>query len=762
MIRTESKISAQRFEYESTAVFAEGLHRRMLSHCHDLYDSANTIRQYRKGILTVIDTLPNDYDIAPSATDFLMSCFNLLEKTNKECVTQCWLSVLYEMISMGFVSDEYLGSFVSQFPDTNRDWLKSDLRIIRKSIREGIPLGCLNVHYYKQDDTSQSHQIVVFNTANELIQDVMLSVAGLLYPSRKIHQSFQEFIASFRWDFPDEPATIFDFTPETFHKHCLMFANTDRKQRKALARFYQEVISRQGSASTFVLSSGVNVTFLDEAHCIERYADGFRVIAWNINDPVPVLNKWALMPNGLELAAVNDHHDDVAYLDFTQVNDELLRKALKQWFWEDCTQSFGTRIRYCQNIIRFFEYREHLRKCHLATFIEIRHGVDNIENTILAEETSLFLNDLLSDKQDIRKIRKRLIPINLFLHYLKDNKIYNVEEAAFEYLSTKGGKQVDVQEEQEEDVSTASHDDLSKLAEALNSSAKSSLFNKLCYTIFCLNLLTPLRISSILALRTDSIVEMSRSGLFAVRIPTKTSRGANSNIQISLIAKRLLEDAITHTKQLREQANSDIQPLVFLYEKNKTKIAQISAQSYRVYIKRICREIGIPEYTAQNLRKTYMTTLIENAIKSDISLMTLSKLTGHQSIDTTENYYVKESIRNYLEAMQGIEIGAMDIKGTVTALYEGSNEDLVEEGCGYCQNDECKIAGTASCLMCKGFVTTPEHIPDFEHAIHIISSQMQSSQNRHDREHLYAVKRLYVAYLERLYIEKENYGFIDD
>lgn len=148
---------------------------------------------------------------------------------------------------------------------------------------------------------------------------------------------------------------------------------------------------------------------------------------------------------------------------------------------------------------------------------------------------------------------------------------------------------------------------------------------------------------------------------------------------------------------------------------------------------------------------------VENAIKNNVSLMSLKELTDHANIDTTENYYVKENIRNYLEATYGVEIGNMPVVGTVVTDYpEAKHEDIVNDGCGYCRNPECNVLGTANCLMCKGFITTPKHIAQFEEAINILSQQIVDNENPHDKEHLYAVKRLYAAYLEQLYIRKEE------
>ena len=237
----------------------------------------------------------------------------------------------------------------------------------------------------------------------------------------------------------------------------------------------------------------------------------------------------------------------------------------------------------------------------------------------------------------------------------------------------------------------------------------------------------------------------------------KTSDGDEKVIQISKEVKRLIDVAISLTSATRATAPEQFKHYLFLVNNQKNIYKSIPHRSYNKHLQNCCEKAKIPLISAQNLRKTYYTNLVENAIKNNVSLLSLKELTGHASIDTTENYYVKENIRNYLEATMGVEIGNMPVVGTVATDYpEAKHEDLVNEECGYCRNSECNILGTANCLMCKGFITTPTHIEQFEEAITVINKKIIDNPNPHDKEHLYAIKRLYVAYLEQLYIRKEE------
>lgn len=348
--------------------------------------------------------------------------------------------------------------------------------------------------------------------------------------------------------------------------------------------------------------------------------------------------------------------------------------------------------------------------------------------------------------------RSRIVPLKLFLRYMNDNGIYKTEAAAFEYLKTGGNNGAKPQQE----ILPVPKDDFVKLIAKLEEKAKDNTLHTLYYIVFCLNTLTPLRISSILDLDDDCLVEKSK-GIYALEVKVKTSGGDEKAIQISKEVKRLVEVALSLTADIRCNAPSEQKHYLFLVNNQKDFYRSIPHRSYADYIHKCCDEADIPRYSPQNLRKTYYTNLVENAIKNNVSLMSLKELTGHANIDTTENYYVKENIRNYLEATYGVEIGNMPVVGTVATDYpEAKHEDIVNNGCGYCRNPECNVLGTANCLMCKGFITTPKHIAQFEEAINILSQQIIDNENPHDKEHLYAVKRLYTAYLEQLYIRKED------
>ena len=141
---------------------------------------------------------------------------------------------------------------------------------------------------------------------------------------------------------------------------------------------------------------------------------------------------------------------------------------------------------------------------------------------------------------------------------MNEKNIFKTEEAAFEYLlsSNKGLKP-------KQEILPVPKDDFKKLIKILESKAQGNNLHMLYYVVFCLNTLTPLRISSILDLDYDCMVEKSK-GIYAITTKVKTSDGDLKHIQISNEVKRLIEVAISTTSKTREEAPDRFKHFLFL------------------------------------------------------------------------------------------------------------------------------------------------------------------------------------------------------
>ena len=608
--------------------------------------------------------------------------------------------------------------------------------------------------YFRCKPASNKNEIISlieFDTDNLFIQDLLLEFLNEFETLPRIYHML--FIKQFAESLNDNlPDTVYGFTIETLRNQEEFFINLHRDAEFMNRMFYRFVLEKkQGINKSITAKNGVNIVYLMSENFAKTFLNGHKLVLYNPNEEYPVFDRWAVIPNGLDQQTASDKPNTIKYIDFGRISDTRIRNAAKNWFWSEAKAGFENRYRNILYIIEFFEHRDNLRKMYFAKFVQARAGEDlDIKNTILAEEIIMYTSEW-EPKLTKQSYISRMSPLKLFLEYMNENNIYKTELAAFEYLIVRSSGHTVVKE-----ILPVPKDEFKKLIDILESKAKDHNLHMLYYIIFCLNTLTPLRISSILDLDYKCITEKSK-GIYAVNVKVKTSDGDEKEIQISREVKRLIEVAVSLTADVRAKAPDAVKHYLFLVNNQKNTFKSIPHRSYNKHLQNCCAAVGIPLYSANNLRKTYYTNLVENAIKNNVSLLNLKELTGHASIDTTENHYVKENIRNYLEATMGVEIGNMSIPGEVVNVYpEANHDDLVNDECGYCRNPECNVLGTANCLMCKGFITTPDHIPQFEEAIAVLSIQLTENNNQHDKEHLYAVKRLYVAYLEQLYIRKEK------
>lgn len=598
-------------------------------------------------------------------------------------------------------------------------------------------------------DRNQIITLMNFDTDNRFIQDLLVEFFLFHHesvPTAYQHDFFERFAESLDYQLPSD---IYGFNAATLLKQEKFFAAIRRDPELENRYFYRFLLNKQGNRKTITIADGITLGYMMSQSFASRFVEGYRYVPLNPNEPVPTIDLWVISPNGLEQKSAMPKPEHLRYLDFSRISNSTIRQAAKQWFWSETKAGFEGRYRNVISIMEFFEYRDDLRSMHLDKFVQARAETNlDITNTVLTEEIVMYTNEW-NDKSTSASYNSRIVPLKLFLQFMNDNNIYKTEIAAFEYLNI-GGKGTKPKQE----ILPVPKDDFIKLIAKLEEKAQNNSLYTLYYIVFCLNTLTPLRINSILDLDTDCLVEKSK-GIYAIEVKTKTSYGDEKDTQISKDVKRLIEIALSLTKDVRNNAPLEQKHYLFLVNNQKDFYHSIPIRSYTAYLHNCCKEAGLPKYSAQNLRKTYYTNLVENAIKNKVSLMSLKDLTGHANIDTTENHYVKEQILNSLEVMHGVEIGNIPIIGTVAMDYpEAKHEDIVNEGCGYCRNPECNILGTANCLMCRGFITTPKHIPQFEEAMNILSQQIVDNDNPHDKAHLYAVKQLYAAYLLQLRMRK--------
>jgi len=535
--------------------------------------------------------------------------------------------------------------------------------------------------------------------------------------------------------------SISDFSTETFHQQYNFFkGETGLKNHKItlLKTFYRMLSNTEEGKNILRWQDGVDYYMLQNASFCTHYENGFKLIPLNPIDPVPLVDKWLIMPNGAQNSTKIKTYQYVPF-DFSAISDEKLKFALKHWCWNE-TLALPSRNDYCRILIKFFFFINELRnKYHLN---EITHSYE--KDTFTIEEIYAYLIDVKingSNSSYISTVKK-------FLTYISENQLYSVPVHAFSYFSVKAASP----KKQAEDIA---NEDLIRLEEKLKNNASKSLQHTLQHIIFHIALSTEMRISQILNLKINYLNPSTDN----LESTSKVSHGDLLKVPTSPYTKRFLETALQLTQSDRDRClDTNLKQYLFLQELHENSFKVMDNRIFNDYLKKICIEINIKPFTAQNLRCTYMTKAVEFIIRTNKSLLELKTLTLHKSFNTTNNHYVAKKIKDYLEATYLIICEDVNIQGIITNQQTQYTipEKLVNDNCGYCSKESCVIFNGLDCLICKGFIATLDRIPFFELKIKSIIELIETAQLSHDKEHLLVIKKLYIAYLEKLYILREE------
>ena len=162
-----------------------------------------------------------------------------------------------------------------------------------------------------------------------------------------------------------------------------------------------------------------------------------------------------------------------------------------------------------------------------------------------------------------------------------------------------------------------------------------------------------------------------KKGEYNIVAPHKMSNGDNEAQPISNYAYRHLEIAQELTAALRSEASGEYSNYIFLQQDNnhnKKDVRPLTTQRFNSFLKAQCKYLNIPEYTASNLRDTHMTLGIEFGLKNNLNKLQINAaISNHKSIITTNNHYVNHEMQLFAEALYGVVIGDVDIKGNIIA-----------------------------------------------------------------------------------------------
>lgn len=585
------------------------------------------------------------------------------------------------------------------------------------------------------------HNKFVVNLLDKFYKSELYNTTGI---STNFARKFRESYTSFS-GFED----VSDFNYSVFKSQYDFYRN-NQTELKTLVKFYSYLYMISGYTELFKHNDPIDIVFLQKHNFLTLYEEGFEVVDLNPFEQFPSINKWIVRPNGFDKTTTALKSTSYIPMDFTKITYNYYIDIAKHFFWHSA-QSLYSRNITMTHIIIFLNFIYEYKNNNIDALTE---GIDY--KKITSVELYSFRDYISLNVKKTGTYNSYISDINIFLHMCKDKELLDIENGAFDYLyfikkdKPKGGDSIP-----EEDLSLL-EEHLRKLSEG------DDIFHNLCYIIFHLAIETELRINQLLSLKKSEIIEGMKKGQFFINSITKTSKAEEINQQISIYAKRHIDIAIKHTEALREAAASKYTDYIFLIPPDSARsnkdIKPFEPNRFTRFLKRECKKIGIKEYTASNLRDTHMTKAVEYGLKYGLSDLETSILTNHSQPSTTTNHYVDFKVRTFAEATYGVIIGDIDIKGNIIPNdnVTFNKEDTVDDNCGFCKESQCKLLNELGCPMCDGFVVTLDRIPYYEKKIKSYDEAIDKEEIKHEREHLLAQKRLYVAYLTELYKLREK------
>lgn len=622
---------------------------------------------------------------------------------------------------------------------------------------------------------------------NDFIREVITMFLKYREDKDVAEKELVSFISDFEESFGECRNIPNDFEEFSFRTFCNQFDYFSKKDKKSailknLKSFYifliEYIEKNNFQYEIFTSENGVDKNYIYRFNFFKLFEEGYRVVYLNKYGTVPDFDRWLVSPNGYERFTTTLKENEYIPVDFTRIKDTLMRKALKEWFMYS-NDSLDTLKRSINNLFKYFEFIEGSSVKNINNrIVNLNEYANNLnEDFPINEHNILVFREYINETYDkSNTINAYISAIRSFTKFL-DKKGHHISPVIYDYLR--------VLKKESLKSKAIMDEDLELITETLkNNMINGDVIDKLLWIFIHILLTTNYRPSEILSLKRNCIQDSMKKGEKVIRFyeedddtkdvnrlkrKTKTSKGKEVETNPSEYTIRAINEAISLTEELLPEAEDIFKQYIFIEKNRNGQIEGIRLDKFYRRFKRITNQLDLKNgpYTLYNCRHTYMTKLFEKAAnEGDIYKAIIA--TGHADIVTTMKNYVKPDIRNYLEAFYKVKIGDVVINGQVAEVINDVITDLpndlreitVKQGCGFCKG-QCDMNEQVDCLLCRNFVVVLDRIPYFEKSIEEINNIITNEEILHEKEHLISIKKLYVAYLARLYSykqQKENCG----
>ena len=521
------------------------------------------------------------------------------------------------------------------------------------------------------------------------------------------------------------------------------YAKYDRRVRAGvlgqLIGFYlflQTEMTEEERAIRFKIYDSNVLKYQRFQYCMEN---GYSVTRYNIYATPPAADKLLLNPHEMAVRGAGVV-DRPVMADFSAIENDTLRKWVKECYWYDHSHVLGTRGKVYSPLIEFLC----IVSKRLGTSTEVHFALDDV----LTYKRTLIASDL----RDANTSRKLSI-VRYFFKYIEGQKYTAIDALLYRMLIHND----DPDNEHKEAYTKQEIRDLTaayrKYADEHNNTHFGILY-ELYYYIFLILSVSDIRLTNLLETRVDSLTPiLTRKGSteYTLVIKAKNSGDEETVYNITRYVKELIVEVTALSEDVRNEALGPERDYIFSYKrKSHNSVALILPGAFADYHKKMCELSGVRKLSVGAIRNMYEQAAGNRLAKNGYDPSVTKAITGHD-IGTQFKYYDKPNMIEFCQRFYQVEIGSIHIAGRVEQSSTADNSQTVMNGCGHCDLDHCMLHGNLECLMCGHFVATLENIPYFEQMIKDLDVAISAQELLHEREFLHNKKRLCVAYLKELY-----------
>lgn len=344
----------------------------------------------------------------------------------------------------------------------------------------------------------------------------------------------------------------------------------------------------------------------------------------------------------------------------------------------------------------------------------------------------------------------RMLSTNkLFLEWAEDNEEFKIEAMAWSFFRRPQSHLNST------DIKSVPKEDIEKIVDYLVKEGQSKPVYELSFAILNILLQTPFRMSEIVRLERDCLIDTGKQGVYVLRFKAKTSGGDYEDRTIPYSTYALIKHIVSRTEEyVRRCCNEELRKCLFLYPNCKTRgVKVMDKHSFNHCVGMACTKLQLPSYSYSNFRKSYMTFTYLESTKRDDGEYFLKTNSYHKAKRITLAHYVDKSVV-LMNSNFGYSLGSeeelLEYENSVRKNNDGhlSESQKVLNGVGFCNSKEC--IGMITCLGCKHLILTEGSIPAIQRILSDMDDQILRCEIPHERDGLIDIRAAYSRCLDQI------------